>query len=157
MKNTLTALFLLAGLVTQLSGYIIVCTSSFPPIPEIELEAVPLIDGIAFLRQKTQEIDDFEPDPERKGIRFVFDEDRLTPGDLAKPVTVRGKNLLVEDILAQMTTQTGTAFVVLRNYILITSIAHAKELPKVDQNEDQPQTDGEQDATARTVNATPVR
>ena len=41
-------------------------------IPEIEFEDTPLSDAIDFLRQKSVELDDMEPDPARKGINIIL-------------------------------------------------------------------------------------
>ena len=131
MKRIYVITLLLAVLVTPLTAYTIVCTKPFPRIPEIELTDIPLIDAIDFLRQKMKEIDDFEPNPARKGIRFVIDN-RLSSGDLAKRVTVRGIKVRIEDVLSEVTTQTSTAFVNLKDYVLITSIEHARELREND-------------------------
>ena len=131
MKRVYAITLLLAVLVTPLTAYTIVCTKPFPAIPEVELIDVPLIDAIDFLRQKTKEIDDFEPNPERKGIRFVID-DHLSASDLAKTVTVRRIKIRIEDVLSELTTQTKTAFVNLKDYVLITSLDHARELREND-------------------------
>lgn len=41
-------------------------------IPEIEFEDTPLSDAIDFLRAKSVELDDLEPDPSRKGINIII-------------------------------------------------------------------------------------
>lgn len=40
-------------------------------IPEIEFEDTPLSTAVEFLRQKSRELDDLEPDPQRKGINII--------------------------------------------------------------------------------------
>lgn len=41
-------------------------------IPEIEFEQTPLSTAVDFLRQKSRELDDLEPDPARKGINIII-------------------------------------------------------------------------------------
>lgn len=41
-------------------------------IPEIEFEQTPLSTAIEFIRQKSRELDDLEPDPTRKGINIII-------------------------------------------------------------------------------------
>ena len=41
-------------------------------IPELEFEDTPLQDALAFLEQKSFELDDLEPDPGRKGLKIVI-------------------------------------------------------------------------------------
>lgn len=41
-------------------------------IPEIEFENTPLADAIEFLRIKSRELDDLEPDPTRKGVNIII-------------------------------------------------------------------------------------
>jgi len=41
-------------------------------IPEIEFENTPLEDAIEFLRIKSRELDDLEPDPTRKGVNIII-------------------------------------------------------------------------------------
>jgi general secretion pathway protein D len=41
-------------------------------IPEIEFEDTPFADAIEFLRQKSRELDEMEPDPTRKGVNIII-------------------------------------------------------------------------------------
>jgi len=49
-------------------------------IPEIEFEDTPLSVAIDYLRQKSRELDDLEPDPTRKGINIIIRKSGTTGG-----------------------------------------------------------------------------
>ena len=41
-------------------------------IPEIEFQETPFADAVEFLRSKSRELDDLEPDPTRKGVNIII-------------------------------------------------------------------------------------
>jgi len=58
-------------------------------IPEIEFEDTPFADAIEFLREKSRELDDMEPDPTRKGVNIII-RTASSGGGGAAPVAAGG-------------------------------------------------------------------
>jgi general secretion pathway protein D len=59
-------------------------------IPEIEFEDTPFDAAIEFLRQKSLELDDLEPDPTRKGVNIIIRTGNSGGGGAAAPAAAAG-------------------------------------------------------------------
>lgn len=76
-------------------------------IPRIEFNNARLVDVLAFLSQKSQELDSLETDPARRGVNIVIDSSGSLEGrDLSEaPLTVRLANIPLSDALKYVTQQ----------------------------------------------------
>ena len=76
-------------------------------IPRLEFNNARLIDVLEFLSQKSQELDNAEPDPTRRGVNIVIDSSgALDGGDLSQtPLSVRLSNIPLSAALKYVTQQ----------------------------------------------------
>lgn len=76
-------------------------------IPKLEFNNARLIDVLEFLSQKSQELDNAEPDPTRRGVNIVIDSSgALDGGDLSQtPLSVRLSNIPLSAALKYVTQQ----------------------------------------------------
>ena len=58
-------------------------------IPSIQFDQATVDEAITFLRIKSRQLDDLEPDPERKGINFIV----KTQSDTASTITLSLSNV----------------------------------------------------------------
>tara|TARA_R110002096_G_scaffold318022_8_gene512422 strand:- start:2489 stop:4708 length:2220 start_codon:yes stop_codon:yes gene_type:complete len=86
-------------------------------VPRIEFVETPLDDAIAFLAQKSIELDTTESEPAKKGINFIIDLKHRP-----KPVTLNLSNVSLEDALRYTVRLGGVTYEVEPNAILINSL-----------------------------------
>ena len=74
-------------------------------IPSIQFNEATLEEAIAFLRIKTRQLDDLEPDPERKGVSFI-----LRGTESAPKITLSLTNVPADQALKAMTDLAGCTY-----------------------------------------------
>ena len=127
-RRLISLLVLALGIINSILAKETICIRTFPRIPEIEIDQTPLRLVIEFLNRKSFELDEREADRERKGLHIRVDTTTLTRNDLEKNVSLAGVNISFQAVFDKITRQTGIAFVVFPDHILVTSIAHARKL-----------------------------
>jgi len=100
-------------------------------IPEIEFENTPLSDAVEFLHIKSRDLDDIEPDPERKGVDVIL---RNLGGETAvladKRVSLRLTDVPLLDAAAALADAAGLDYQVTPEAIVVFSDSEVESQPQ---------------------------
>ncbi|NNE92813.1 MAG: type II and III secretion system protein, partial [Verrucomicrobiales bacterium] len=78
-------------------------------IPSLEFDQARLADVVEFLNQKSQQIDDLELDPAKKGVNFIIDTSQAADAP-ERPVTIRLNNVPLESALKYIAQLVGMKY-----------------------------------------------
>lgn len=101
-------------------------------IPEVEFDATPLSQAIEFLRTKSVELDDIEPDPQRKGVNIILLKS-ANEIQLDALVSMKARNMSLGDLLGYVAQIAGLQMGVHENAVVIGS---QNDLAEFSENEE---------------------